>query len=106
MGHCKGKQIIYLCVDLVVVFVPLVTIPFQMPEDLIWVVSKCVASPKESLLNAPRVTETAGSEDEARAADSLESLHEYGLSEFEETPRPARTPTPPHPRPIRSCHLP
>lgn len=84
MGHCKGKQIIYLCVDLVVVFVPLVTLPFQMSEDLIWAVSKCVASPKGSLATAPRVTETAGSEDVARAANSSESLHEYGLSEFEE----------------------
>lgn len=84
MGHCKGKQIIYLCVDLVLVFVPLVTLPFQMSEDLIWAVSKCVASPRGSLAAASRVTATAGSEDAARASNSLESLHEYGLSEFEE----------------------
>lgn len=102
MGHCKGKQIIYLCVDLVVVFVPLVTLPFQMSEDLIWAVSKCVASPKGSLAAAPRVTETAGSEDAARAANSLESLHEYGLSEFEEwAPPPPDTPrNPPPPEPV------
>lgn len=36
----KAKQIIYSCVDLVVVFVPLVTLSFQMSEDLIWAVSK------------------------------------------------------------------
>lgn len=41
MGHWKGKQIIYSCVDLVVVFVPLVTLPFEMSKDLIWAVSKC-----------------------------------------------------------------
>lgn len=105
MGHCKGKQIIYLCVDLVVVFVPLVTLPFQMSEDLIWAVSKCVASPKGSLAAASRVTETAGSEDAARAANSLESLHEYGLSEFEEwgPHSPRHSPQPPT---TRSCHLP
>lgn len=40
MGRWKGKQIIYSCVDLMVVFVPLVTLPFQMSEDLIWAVSK------------------------------------------------------------------
>lgn len=98
MGHCKGKQIIYLCVDLVVVFVPLVTHPFQMSEDLIWAASKCIASPKGGLAIAPRVTETAGSEDVARAANSLESLHEYGRSEFEEwapLPHPTLLTTPP-----------
>lgn len=36
MGRCKGKQIIYSCVDLLLVFVPLVTLPFQMSEELIW----------------------------------------------------------------------
>lgn len=40
MGHWKGKQIIYSCVDLMVVFVPLVTLPFQMSEELIWAVSE------------------------------------------------------------------
>lgn len=108
MGHCKGKQIIYLCVDLVVVFVPLVTLPFQMSEDLIWAASKCVASPKGSLATAPQVTETAGSEDVARAANSLESLHEYGLSEFEEWapfPHPTLLTTPPTPPPVPVTYL-
>lgn len=34
-GRCKGKHISYSCVDLLV-FVPLVTLPFQMSEELIW----------------------------------------------------------------------
>lgn len=55
-----------------------------MSEDLIWAVSKRITCRKEiSPLHA--ATETAGSEDRtlalAPAANTLESLHEYGLSE-------------------------
>lgn len=85
MGHWKGKQIIYSCVDLVAVFVPLVTLPFQVSEDLIWAVSKYTTWRQRGACRwlAHATSRSGGSKFSVMTVtpvNSLETLHEYGLS--------------------------
>lgn len=81
MGQWKGKQIIYSCVDLVVVFVPLDAHPFQMSKDLIWAVSKCTMwRRRQSCQRLHRLRRRFRGSDFSVGfrLNSLQSLHEYG----------------------------